>query len=234
LSTKKIVLVPNNMGSRAAKELAETMSAKLGYKVWRVSPERVRGRKAFQLFRGTDKLTQFRKFAVAGLPIPEWTDSRETALTWLGEEVQVVCRTLLRSSEGKGIVFAKTREELVNAPLYTKYTKKKFEYRVHILNGTVIDVQEKRKKRSFDDTRDTRIRNLANGYIFCRGDIQEPNGLRDLALKAVKALDYPLGAVDIIYNKQQDRLILLEVNANPGLMGETLDSYANAIIKGLV
>jgi glutathione synthase/RimK-type ligase-like ATP-grasp enzyme len=222
------------MGSRSAKELADRLSEKLGYKVWRVTPEKVRRRKAFQLFSGTDKLTQFRKFAAANLPIPEWTDSRAMAASWIAGEHQVVCRTLLRSSEGKGIVFAKTIDELVEAPLYTKYTKKKNEYRVHILNGEVIDVQEKRKKRSFDDTRDTRIRNLANGYVFCRDDIKEPTRLRDLALKATAALDYPLGAVDIIYNKQQDRLVLLEVNANPGLMGETLDSYADAIIKGLV
>jgi len=55
---KKFVLVPNKMGSRSAKALADTLSDKLGYKVLRVKPERVRGRPNFRLQAGTDKLTQ--------------------------------------------------------------------------------------------------------------------------------------------------------------------------------
>lgn len=38
----KLVVVPHNMKSGGAKELAKTLSNKLGYKVFRVKPEKVR------------------------------------------------------------------------------------------------------------------------------------------------------------------------------------------------
>ena len=226
---KKLVLVPVKMGSRGAKALADTLTTKVGHKVWRVKDAKVRGRTAFRLRPGTDKLTQFNKFKEHNVSSPEFSTDRGVALGWLRDGVPVICRTLLRASEGRGIVVAENENQLVRAPLYTKYVKKKKEFRVHVLDGKVIDVQEKRQKGEFNGQRDTRIRNLANGYVFCRGDIVEPDGLRDLAIKATKALGYSLGAVDIAYNEHHRMCYVLEVNATPGMEGSTLENYANAI-----
>lgn len=226
----KMVLVPHNMGSRSAKNLAATLSRKLGYKVWRVSPQRIRNRAPFVLHGGTDKTTQLKRFNAAGIPHPDFTENRAVAVEWLNDGDAVMCRTLLRASEGRGIVIAETVDQLVHAPLYTRYVKKKSEYRVHVLNGEVIDVQMKRKRRNFEDRRDTKVRNLANGYVFCRDNIVELAGLRDIAIQAVASLNYNLGAVDIAYNEKYDRLVVLEVNANPGMQGTTLENYANKII----
>lgn len=227
----KLVVVPHNRGSRSAKDLANTLSNKLGYKVFRVTPEKVRRRIPFVLTGGTDKLTQLRKFTNAGISCPEYTTDREVALGWLAAGDVVVARTLLRASEGRGISIAETVDQLVNAPLYTKYVKKKKEFRVHVLNGKLIDVQEKRKRRDFENERDTRVRNTANGYVFCRDNLVEPTGLRELALGATAALEYSLGAVDIAYNERNNRLYVLEVNANPGLTGTTLENYSNNIVN---
>jgi hypothetical protein len=207
------------MGSRGAKALAATLSEKVGHKVFRVKPVRVGKRIPFTLRAGTDKLTQFRRFHEHQVSAPEFTTDQDGA---------VVCRTLLRSSEGRGIVIAESEGELVAAPLYTRYVKKKREYRVHVLNGTVIDVQEKRKKKGVDE-RDTRIRNVANGYVFCRDGLVEPDGLRALATAATQAVGYSLGAVDIVFNERSSTLYVLEVNATPGMEGTTLESYATAI-----
>jgi len=228
----KIVIVPTNLGSRSAKALADTLSEKLGYRVFRVTPDRVGKRKAFYFRTGTDKLTQFKTFKEAGVSCPGYTTDKAVAAGWFDEDKHaVVCRTLLRGSEGRGIVLADNKEQLVDAPLYTKYIPKKREFRVHVLNGTVLDVQEKRKKKDFDDSdRDTRIRNVANGYVFCREDIEEPDGLRKLALDAVDALGYTLGAVDIGYNEHHKLLFVLEVNSTPGMEGTTLEKYSDAII----
>jgi len=231
--TKKLVLVPNNMGSRSAKALAETLSDKLGYKVLRVKGERVRGRPFFKLNAGTDKLTQLNRFNEHGVNCPEFTRDHATAAGWIRGGSSVMCRTLLRASEGRGIVVAETEEQLVNAPLYTRYVPKKQEFRVHVLNGQVIDVQMKKKRRGFEDERNTKIRNLANGYVFCRNGIREPDNLRELACKATRSLGYTLGAVDIAYNVKRDQLVVLEVNANPGMQGQTLENYANAIVGGV-
>lgn len=228
LSTK-LVLVPHNRGSRSAKALAEVLSTKLGHKVFRVVGHRVRNRVAFKLLPGTDKLTQLRKFKEAEISCPEFTTDRAIALGWLSDGGVVVARTLLRASEGRGIQIAENAGELVNAPLYTLYVKKKKEFRVHVLNGKVIDVQEKRKRKDYESERDTRVRNTANGYVFCRDNLIEPTGLREIALRATAALEYPLGAVDIAYNEHHNQLLVLEVNANPGLTGTTLENYSNHI-----
>lgn len=230
---KKFVLVPNNMGSRGSKALAEKLSEKLGYKVFRVKPERVRGRPFFQLRPGLDKATQLNRFNANDVTCPEFTNDRNTALSWIRDGSAVMCRTLLRASEGRGIVVAETEEQLVNAPLYTRYVPKKQEYRVHVLNGQVIDVQMKKKRRGFEDERNTKIRNLANGYVFCRDGISEPENLRQLAVRATASLGYNLGAVDIAYNVKRNQLVVLEVNANPGMQGQTLENYANAILRGV-
>lgn len=226
----KLVLVPHNMGSRSAKELANALSDKLGYKVWRVAPHKVRGRSSFKLQGGTDKLTQLNLFTRNNVECPEFTTSRDVAAKWITDDKStVVCRTLLRSSEGKGIVVADTVEQLVRAPLYTKYVPKKEEYRVHVLDGEVIGIQMKKKRRGFEDERNTKIRNLANGYVFCRDGITEPAGLRDLATAAVRALGYKLGAVDVAHNVKKEKLVVLEVNANPGMQGQTLEDYSACI-----
>lgn len=228
--TRRLVVVPNNMGSRSAKALAAVLSEKVDHKVFRVTADRVGRRIPFVLRKGTDKLTQFQLFKEHNVNSPDYTTDSAVAGDWIRSDgATVVCRQLLHGSEGRGIVVATTEAELVPAPLYTKYVKKKKEFRVHVLNGEVIDVQEKRKRSEHDGERDTRIRNTANGYIFCRGDLVEPNGIRDLALNACAALDYSLGAVDIAYNEHSNRCFVLEVNSTPGMEGTTLEKYATAI-----
>lgn len=230
LSTK-LVVVPHNMGSRSAKELANTLSSKLGYKVFRVLPNRVKRRIPFILQGGTDKLTQLRKFKDAEISCPEFTTDIAVARSWIESGSPVVCRTLLRASEGRGITIAETNDELVPAPLYTRYVKKKKEFRVHVLHGKVIDVQEKRKRKEYAGDRDTRVRNTANGYVFCRDGLVEPEGLRELAIRATSVLGYHLGAVDIAFNEHHSQLVVLEVNANPGLTGTTLENYSVNIVN---
>jgi glutathione synthase/RimK-type ligase-like ATP-grasp enzyme len=223
----RLVLVPHNRGSRAVRDLAAALSTKLGYKVYRVAPNDVKGRIPFEIREGTDKLTQMRRFQDAGVSTPAFTEVRAVAVGWFPDVV--VCRTALRGSEGRGIVMAEREDQLVPAPLYTRYFKKKKEFRVHVLNGAVIDVQEKRRRNGVEGG-DTRIRNLANGYVFCRDHITPPEGLSELSIRATAALGYSLGAVDIAFNERNNSLVVFEVNANPGLQGTTLENYANAIV----
>lgn len=227
---KRLVIVPNNQGSRSAKALAGVLSDKVGHKVFRVTPDKVGRRVPFVLREGTDKLTQFRRFHEQQVASPEFTTDRAIAEQWI-QDGPVVCRTLLRGSEGRGIVVAETAEQLVPAPLYTKYTKKRKEFRVHVLHGQVIDVQEKRKRKEFTDDRDTRIRNTANGYVFCREGVVEPAGLRELALAACASLGYSLGAVDIGFNEHSNRCFVFEVNSTPGMEGTTLQKYSDSILE---
>lgn len=173
------------------------------------------------------KLATFRAFSDGdtGVPHPDWTVDRAVAEGWIGEGGSVVCRTILRGHSGAGISVATTPAELVDAPLYVRYLKKKKEFRVHVLKETIIDVQEKRRRRDYPDEPNFLVRNHHTGWVYCRDEIIEPEGLRQAAQAAVQKLGLDFGAVDIIWNEYQNKCYVLEVNTAPGLEGTTLENY---------
>jgi len=179
----------------------------------------------------SNKLYTFRAFTNAGVSSPEWTTDQTIARDWAQSGTTVVCRTRLDAHSGDGIVFADNVTDVVPAPLYTKYIKKKKEFRVHVFNNRIIDIQEKRKSNNVPSV-DFRIRNRLGGFVYCRDNITEPDDLRDVALSAISALGLDFGAVDVIWNEKQNKCYALEVNTAPGLEGTTLTSYVN-IIKEL-
>ena len=165
-----------------------------------------------------------------GVACPEFTTTRSTAEAWADEGYTVFCRTLTRANSGRGIRIAENADQVVDAPLYTKYIKKKKEFRVHVFQNEVLDVQEKRLSSDAVST-GFLIRNRANGFVFCREDVVEPTSLRATAVNAVAALGLDFGAVDVIWNEKQDKCYALEVNTAPGLEGTTLDKYTDRIIQ---
>lgn len=172
------------------------------------------------------------RLTVTNVPTIEWTDNVQTAMNWSIEGSTVMCRTLLRSHSGGGIVIARAQDELVMAPLYTKYKKKRSEYRVHVFKDEVIDVQEKRRITGFERTDDEAlVRSHSNGWVFCRDEILVTVELQNTAIWAVSSLGLDFGAVDIIYNQRENRYYVLEVNTAVGLEGQTLESYKNAILR---
>lgn len=177
------------------------------------------------------KLATFNKLKESQVSIPEFTTDINVAKQWRASDPStiVVCRSVLNGNSGAGITVCEGGENLVaipNVKLYVKYIKKKTEFRVHVLDGVVFDVQEKRKRSGADAN--SRIQNLANGYVFCRGDIYQDAARDELAVKAVNSLGLDFGAVDMIYNSRLGKYFVLEVNTAPGLEGTTLERYAKA------
>jgi hypothetical protein len=166
--------------------------------------------------------------------IVPFTHNRADAERWLRSPVfgpkfnAVVCRTLTRANSGNGVVVATKPEDLVQAPLYTRYVPKEREFRVHVFNDTVIDVQEKKKAKDFTGTFDKYIRNHPRGWVFCRIGVNVPDPVRDAAQHAVSALGLQFGAVDIGWDGKIGPRIY-EVNTAPGLEGQTIKAYADAI-----
>jgi predicted ATP-grasp superfamily ATP-dependent carboligase len=239
------------VGSKFAKAVATRLQQE-GRKVFRVSVNRGRSLQQqgdfFRTRRGNlkrravsrkfffvtpqtkDKIEQFKAFKEHGVSCPAFTTDKQQ-LSELGTKT-IFARKLINSTNGRGIVEFNygEQQEHPDAPLYTAYIPKKAEYRVHVFNGKVIDVQQKKKKREFEaEARNTRVRNCANGYVYTRDGITPPAGMDALAINAVNAVGYQYGAVDIIYNEKQDKCFVLEVNSRPGLMGTTLDKYAQAV-----
>jgi glutathione synthase/RimK-type ligase-like ATP-grasp enzyme len=174
------------------------------------------------------KLDAFRLLAAAGnVRIPRFTTSPIEASGW---GTKVVERELLRANSGRGIRLTESEDVRDNVPLYVEYIKKRSEYRVHVWNGEVIDVQQKRV-RTGSEGNNFQIRSHDNGWVFCRDSIVEPSGLRDNAVNAVAALNLNFGAVDVIHNHHANLCYVLEVNTAPGVEGATAIRYCDAILR---
>lgn len=159
--------------------------------------------------------------------MPEWTCHYEEAAQWITNGNKVYCRTSLTGHSGSGIVIASSIDELVPAPLYTKASKHKHEFRVHVFKDKVIDVQQKRRRIGYDGP-DTGIRNHSNGYIYARSTVDYPDELLSSSIKAVQLLGLDFGAVDIGYRERDGKVFVFEVNTAPGLTGTTLEKYIQA------
>lgn len=125
-------------------------------------------------------------------------------------------------------------DSICSAPLYTRYVKKADEYRLHVFDGRVIDIQQKRKRKDIPNEEiDYQIRNTASGWVYCRDDVDCPSSCSDIAIRAVAALGLDFGAVDIGYNRHTETPCVYEVNTAPGLEGTTLTRYQEALERRL-
>lgn len=230
----KVRVVPYNRFSKSAKLFAEALTEALGYKVWR-GPYRIGMRNIFWGNPGglnASKLDSFNAMAAAGVSVPEYTTDPEVAQSWLSSGTKILARKLLRSSEGRGIVLLNGEDSVCSAPLYVKYVPKKKEFRVHVLGGEVILVQQKKKRRGAEA--DYQVRNHGD-WVFCFKDIVEPEDLRKVGLDAVLAVcpETISGAVDIVWNEKRNKCYALEVNSAPGLCPTSAKIYAD-FVKGKV
>jgi len=225
----KFRLVSKKLGSNSLKALQQGLSTKLGYKVFRSKAAHPL-RENLVYGDCKDKLFQYQWFAANQVPGLPFTTDKEIVFNWLQEGHTVFARTLTKASEGKGIVILSGALPITDAPVYTIYRKKKREYRVHIFKDQVVQVLEKRKKKDFNEDRDTRIRNTANGYVFCSDGVVEPVGIRELALAASKVTNSDFRGVDIGFNEKLNELFVIEVNSAPGIQGTNVDRYIQAIV----
>lgn len=241
----KLRIVPYKKGSRSAKLLALKLSEMLGYKVWRGKPkaERLNISWGYKNAKGhhwgpvkwtnhplnvrgaTDKRIAFFNWDLKGVACVPWTTDKAVAQGW-NQKAKVLGRTACQQA-GSGIKVYEPESILGDHQLYTKYIPKSKEFRVHVFGGKAILVSEKRRKKGVES--DYIIRANHKGWVFCYKDVNEPDGLRVLGVNAVRTLGLDFGAVDIIWNKKQNKLFVLEVNSAPGLCTVTLGAYANAI-----
>lgn len=275
MANARIRILPYRQGSKSAKALAEALGGKVlkleGSKFtatggdlivnWGCSNEGIHAGiaiakwlweseltylNAAKLIRhASNKLNFFKMMREGGYNdiIPQWWTSKDDIPD---DCFPVVCRTVLAGHSGEGIVIANTRDDLVDAPLYVQYKKKKDEYRVHlgkspaeIVTGTegnpyvINSIAIQRKARRTDcENPNWQVRNHANGFVFVRNDVNPPSCVVNVARKALEVSGLDFGAVDVIYNEHEDKSYVLEINTAPGLEGQTVVDYAN-FFKGL-
>jgi RimK-like ATP-grasp domain len=233
MKLKKPSLLTTKSGLKSAslKAIAQGLSTHFQRKVWRTTKPSLK-RKQFKYGQSVDKLTQYQWFFDNEIPALNFTDDFLTVHKWLQDGHVVFGRKYLKASCGKGIVVIEPgTEDLPICPVYTQYKKKKREFRVHVFKDQVVAVTEKKRRKEFDGVRDTKIRNLANGYVFVQAVENEPEGLRELALRAARVSASDFRGVDVGYNQLKDELFVIEVNSAPGIQGTNLTKYMEAIIN---
>ena len=143
-----IYIYPYKLASESARKLREGLSSILPYRVKLVKPS---GRfdprrrdlvinwgasiaprwvwhegndinKPLAIAIASNKVASFNAFKAANISTPDWTTDINEAKQWKGA---ILCRTILNGHSGKGIIYCNTNAELVKAPLYVKYKKKK-------------------------------------------------------------------------------------------------------------
>lgn len=164
-----------------------------------------------------------------------FTDNKETAQQWLESGYTVMCRTLVSSSAGKGIIVCNPEDDLPDAKLYTKRIKG-YEFRLHVdfHNNKLIDLTQKKKISSekleqLGIEYNPVIRSMSNGWVHAHEDLVHiPSDVLDEVVDVDFGLDF--GAVDVIYNKYHNEMFVLEINTAPGLVNtKTIKAYADMI-----
>ena len=241
-----IKIFPYKLASESAKILAKALHCKRLYHEGKYRPGNPRttivnwGNSSLPFFHrntlnkpaavavAANKLSTLQKLKSSGLSVPLFTTDKNEAEMWQEDGHKVVCRHKLSSHSGQGISICRTEDTIPSAPLYTQYTKKDKEYRIHVFNGKVIDFSEKRRSHQKEVTNEL-IRSHGNGWIFCRDGAVLSTEARSLAIEAVRCLGLDFGGVDLISNN--GHCYVLEVNSAPGIEGSTLQAYVKELSK---
>lgn len=246
----KPIIFPYKMGSLSAKALAHELRALRVYADRRYRPKHSHliinwGNSQWPRWYDSDrhymlnhpvhvekaanKLHTFQSFQQNEVSTPEWTTDYYLVIQWLADNPDLIVygRQTLTGHSGVGIKLIRAGEEVPRCPLYTKRLKFKKEYRVHVFNGEVIDVTQKRRRSGVEAN--SLIRNLDNGWVFTRENMIVPDCVTEEAKKAVQALGLNFGAVDVAWNELQNKAYIFEVNTACGLEGTTLQRYKEAI-----
>jgi len=182
----------------------------------------------------TNKVDTFKLLSGKDVRIVPAFYSKEDATKFMqGADGRIVyCRTLLNASQGKGIVVAKTPDELVDAKLYTGgiVAEGRKEFRVHVFKGKVLHTQQKRRRNGYKENENFSdlVRNLAGGWIFGIKDVEIADETKTTCINAVAALGLDFGAVDVLQTPNGKGWVL-EVNTACGLEGTTIGKYVEAI-----
>ena len=187
-----------------------------------------------------DKRITLEMLSSAGVSCLEHTTDKQVAYEWYLTGDDVVVRTTAKGKKGNGIelctpTYPKSEGGLdpldyPNAPLFTKHYDKDVEFRVHVVNGEVIDyVQKKRmgkKKRERIGITDNNmlVRNHKRGWVFAHNDIIRSPLVEKLALDTINVLGLDYGGIDILAKVSDGKVydaVVCESNSAPGMSSPT-------------
>ena len=178
--------------------------------------------------KSVSKLVQYQYFKDKGINHPEWSINIEDALKWQKEGDVVIVRTKVKGQCGSGIVIVEPGMEMPDGKVFTRYIKKKREFRVNLFKHKLVNVREKVRVSSEGSSY---IRNRENGYSTVKCKVPPPDGVVELAITAAAVSDSDFIGVDIGYNQHYNKLFVLEVNSGPAIEGSSVDEFVQQILK---
>lgn len=124
-------------------------------------------------------------------------------------------------SKGRYMYFSPQKKYKRRPTHWLEWIEADREFRVHVVYGKVIKLSEK-----------TPVGNFKQGesYFHYPSDFPKKKSLRELAVRAVEALGFDFGAVDVLWTANRG-FFVLEVNTAPCLTNEksdTLQRYVEA------
>ena len=179
-----------------------------------------------------DKIATYIALAREGIPTVDYTMDRSRAAEWLKEDASVMHRALARGSGGRGITIHTSEDTFPDNGFFCRVfgNDSNKEYRVHVVDGEVIDMTQKRRrsrKNGYEGHFDSTVRSSRNGWVFCRECINCPESAYGASVVAVRALALDFGAVDVAVSGTN--VCVYEVNTAPGIEGSTIGRYHVAL-----
>lgn len=204
---------------------------------WINHPDRVK--------KYADKGHALATMELKGVSVPAQL-SLEYAMATVGEDYPVVIRPRSGTRQGRGLWVCRDKDRLQrHAEGLGEYRIAVFEdcpkeYRVHVIDGRVVKVQEKCQPAMFPNTGHGEvdvIRTHRNGWVFQIPELpkRDRGPIKNEARNAVAALGLDIGAVDVGVMRNGQPMVF-EVNTAPGLWVEgtenrTFDKYVRWITE---
>ncbi len=149
------------------------------------------------------------------------------------EKFPVLVRTTLTSFGGNGMFVVENNSELFSIfssdSVWTTWLDLIREYRVHVVDGHVVKIFKKIFNGDGED--DFPIRTSKNYHFSIRNNHEVFGYLLSLIKKVNSAVPLEMVALDIGFDGNTRKYILIEMNSAPGLNVSTAKFYGDHIIK---
>ena len=155
-----------------------------------------------------NKLDQLEVIREAGLNVPEISllNGNIDRFSFKRYMYPLLARKL-KHSKGKDIIFLKTRRawrrrqrRVATRQFIVKYVPKAEEFRVHVLGDDIGGISQKIKNEDYRNPH-PHVWSRDRGWLQVDYDGQYYDRLKELGIKAIKALDLDFGAVDIMLGR---------------------------------
>lgn len=163
--------------------------------------------------------------------IPDYTENSEQVKRWVREGSKVI------GYNESDISLIENLSNKSNCTFFTKYIPKLWEFRVHIFNNTIIGVERKTPKEKDNNEEavnkeflNYHIRSNKNGFCYTMHTKETPQDVLNQATAATRSMDdFSFGAVDLIYNKKQNKAFVIGFNLKPLLNEDMMKSYTKMV-----